>query len=67
MITEWIKNKVDVLERALLKAGKYEPVIVAKRRDPMKSLPQKVQEGISESDCFVPILTEDSRSNQWVN
>ena len=61
------RNKVDALERALLKTGKYELVIVAKRRDPMKSLALKVKEGIDESDCFVPILTEGSRPTQWIN
>jgi hypothetical protein len=55
---------VRVLEGA---TPPIEAVVVATRRLPGKPLTEKVSDGITESDYFVPILTRASVGTQWVN
>lgn len=61
------KNKKDALKRAIERQSNLEPIVVADRRSPGKSLEDKVKEGILESDYVVPILTSNSIGSQWVN
>lgn len=61
-------NKVKSLRRAFDKSTiGLEAIVVADRRDPGKHLSDKVKEGILETPYFIPILTPDSISTQWVN
>ena len=62
------KNKLVSLSKALKKSEKkFEPIIVADRKNPGKPLTDKVKEGILETPFFIPILTRSSITNQWVN
>ena len=62
------KNKMEALSRAIKNTtGNYEPIIIAKRQSPAKSLEEKVISGIDEAHCIIPILTCNSITNQWVN
>lgn len=58
---------MKALKRAILKNEMLAPIVVADKRSPKKSLADKVREAILESDYLVPILTESSINNQWVN
>lgn len=60
-------NKMNALKRAILKSEMLAPIVVADKRSPKKSLADKVRGAILESDYLVPILTESSINNQWVN
>ncbi|MBN2236731.1 MAG: toll/interleukin-1 receptor domain-containing protein [Bacteroidales bacterium] len=61
-------NKMEALFRALQKIGPpIYPIVVAKTNRPGKLLADKVNEGIQESQFFIPILTNNSIANQWVN
>ena len=60
-------NKMKALKSAIIKNDLFEPIVVADKRSPKKSLSDKVKEGMSESDYMVPILTRSSICNQWVN
>ncbi|MCP4763229.1 MAG: hypothetical protein GY870_15760 [archaeon] len=43
------------------------PIVIADRRKALVPLTKKVEDGINESQIFVPILTKKSISSQWVN
>ena len=61
-------NKRRALVRVLEGATPpIEAVVVAARRSPGKPLTEKVSDGITECDYFVPILTSASVGTQWVN
>lgn len=62
------KNKVEIIKKKFLPyESSYKLVIIADRRSKMKALTEKVVEGLKESDIFVPILTRNSISAQWIN
>jgi len=61
------KNKMRSLEKAIDKTKYLSAIIIADKRSSMKLLTEKVSEGISECDYFIPILTRSSITNQWVN
>lgn len=61
------KSRMRSLEKVILKSVYYTPVIVADRRETFASLSEKVQKGIFESEIFVPLLTKNSISTQWIN
>jgi hypothetical protein len=61
------KNKMGSFKRAIKKRPSLNPIVVADKRSPRKSLSDKVKEAILESDYIVPILTKGSINNQWVN
>ena len=44
-----------------------ELIIIAYNREPLKPLSEKVLFGLKECDIIIPILTEKSMNNQWVN
>jgi hypothetical protein len=61
-------HKVRSLERIIKKEKRHlTTIIVADKRQGLKALTKKVEEGIIECDYFVPILTANSINNQWVN
>ncbi len=61
------QDKVTDLCESMEKTQLIEPLVVANRRNPGKLLTEKVITGIKDADCLMPILTEKSVSNQWVN
>jgi hypothetical protein len=62
------KNKMEALCFALKKIGQpINPLSILKTENPGKLLAEKISEGIQKSQIFLPIITENSISNQWVN
>lgn len=61
-------SKCKAFTKALQRADTgFTPIVVANRREPGRPLADKVIDGIKEADYVVPILTQSSISNQWVN
>lgn len=60
-------NRLRILEKELKKIPNIIPLIIADKRQALIPLTKKVVEGIKEADYFVPILTSNSFTNQWVN
>ena len=60
-------RKVEILERKFQGNKHYSLLIVANKKAAMKTLAEKVIEGIKESDIFAPILTRNSIGAQWIN
>jgi len=50
-------RKKEILKE-VFEAEKIECVIVVNKREPSKHLADKVQEGLEESNFFIPILTK---------
>ncbi len=61
------EEKVAIVARELADNSAFEAVIIASNREPLKPLAQKVMDGIEESWCVVPILTQQSIRTQWIN
>lgn len=61
------RSKMRSLEKIINKTDHFTPVIIADRRTAFQSLTDKVKTGIYESEYFLPILTKNSISSQWVN
>ena len=61
-------NKMKALYKALSKPeSKIFPIVSSKINMPGAPLSDKVMKGIEDSSCFLPIITESSIKNQWVN
>jgi hypothetical protein len=61
------KKRLKVMKDLITKTEIFEAIIIADNREALRPLATKVQKGIRDSDYFVPILTENSKYNQWVN
>jgi hypothetical protein len=61
------KTKMQSLCRFIRKKGKFQTVVVANRRNSGMALSDKVAKNILSSDILIPILTQNSIQNQWVN
>ncbi len=61
------KRKLEILRKKLIDTNYFEPIIIADRKEPMKSLISKVITGIKSSKYFIPILTIRSINEQWIN
>ena len=61
------KNKVNHISIKLKKTNFFNPVVIADDRKSLKSLSEKVKEGIDCCDIFIPILTRNSINTQWIN
>ncbi len=59
-------DKRIILDK-LLRASRLYPIVVASRKKPSVLLAVKVEQAIEEADYLIPILTEESIHNQWVN
>lgn len=59
--------RMETLKRILTENRFFETVIIGEVEYALKPLVEKVTDGIEKSDYIVPIITEDSRSAQWVN
>jgi len=61
------KKKVDLLVREINLNGKFKPIVIASDREALKPLAKKVADGLIKAEFVIPILTENSIFNQWVN
>lgn len=61
-------DKRTILQKALKRQQTiFTPVVLTSKNEPAKSLSDKVIKYMDDSNVFVPILTYNSISNQWVN
>jgi len=60
-------DKVEILENLIKNSKYFDPLIIADQRKALKPLAQKVIDGIKSADIIVPILTQDSIKEQWIN
>lgn len=60
-------RKMRILEELIMNTKIFVPLIISDRRISLKSLSDKVIDGIKEADYIIPILSQNSISNQWVN
>ena len=61
------KNKMRAIERLIYSTDFLKPIIIADNRQALTHLTEKVKTGIFECDYFLPILTRNSISTQWIN
>jgi hypothetical protein len=63
------KDLMERVRKALSKSEVLYPVVItaAERANARLLNTEKVEEGLLECDYFVPILTQNSLNNQWVN
>jgi hypothetical protein len=59
-LAQAIKMYIDSLEN-------FQAELIMEQKDPMKLLTQKVENGLERCTFIIPILTENSINNQWVN
>lgn len=64
-----VKNndKKELLKLRLKNSKFLFPIVIADYNENMKCLADKIIEGIINADYFIPIITEQSKENQWVN
>ena len=56
------KAKVKYISNKLKKTKNYKPIVVADNRKSLVALTDKVMEGLSISDIFIPILQKSTRA-----
>ncbi|PJZ47532.1 toll/interleukin-1 receptor domain-containing protein [Leptospira saintgironsiae] len=61
------RKKIKLIQQVFSNAPEIELIIIANNKSEMISLTKKVTDGIKESNYFVPILTRQSISEQWIN
>ena len=61
------RNKMRSVERLIKATDTFTPIIIADNRQILIQLTEKVKTGIFECEYFVPILTRNSITSQWVN
>jgi len=61
------RNKMRSVERLINGTDIFTPIVIADNRQVLLQLTEKVKTGIFECDYFVPILTSNSITTQWVN
>lgn len=63
------KDKVRLIESELEGHDLFRPLVIAAKKDAMKPLAKKVEEGLKKETTLViiPILTKKSISTQWIN
>ena len=61
------RKKMRSVERLINGTEIFSPIIIADNRQILLQLSEKVKNGIIECDYFVPILTRNSITTQWVN
>jgi len=65
--SDFDKDKVKLISKYLRNDKDLSPLIIAANREPLKPLVKKVSDGINKSEFFVPILTSNSITTQWIN
>ncbi len=58
---------MNALQSIINKSTGFEPIVIVRQENVMQDFVQKVQNGINSSFYFVPILSERSYQNVWVN
>ncbi len=61
------KDKVDLIVKELKNHPTFEPLVIASNREAGKLLADKVIYGIKNAEIIIPIITERSISEQWIN
>jgi len=61
------RNKMRSIERLIKRTDSFTPLVIADNRQVLLQLTEKVKTGIFECDYFIPILTRNSVSAQWIN
>lgn len=61
------KSKVTTLQKVIDKTNILSAIVIANNRQALIQLSEKVKNGIKDCDYFVPILTPNSISAQWIN
>ena len=61
------RSKMRSLGKIITNSARFNPIVVADRRDAFTALTDKVKQGIFECDYFVPLFTKSSIFSQWVN
>lgn len=62
------RNKMIAFKKAIEKVDSgLKAIVIADQKKPLRTLAEKVEEGIRQSNILVPILTLNSINNQWVN
>ncbi|MCC6448872.1 MAG: toll/interleukin-1 receptor domain-containing protein [Chitinophagaceae bacterium] len=65
--TEKDRSFMSRLKKAVEKSSMLTPVVIEDKKRGALALSKLVSEGILESNYFVPILTSNSITSQWVN
>jgi len=60
-------SKLKTLKNEFAKNSIFETIVIAENKEHQKLLSDKVIKGIEDCDYFIPLLTKNSISNQWVN
>lgn len=60
-------DKVELIVNELKGNTKFQPLVIALNREPLKLLAKKVADGIIKAKFIVPILTKNSFMTQWIN
>jgi hypothetical protein len=58
---------IDFIENLLSDHKLFEPLIIARNREALKPLSEKVINGLTDSEIVIPILTKNSIYTQWIN
>ena len=62
------RKKMIALEKAIKESAlNLKPIVVAKDAQPGVPLSEKIKKAINNCDIIIPIITEESIKNQWVN
>jgi hypothetical protein len=61
------KDKVDLIIAELKDHQTLKALVIANNREPGTLLAEKVKNGIKNSKIIIPIITEKSISEQWIN
>ena len=61
------QNIIDFIESELNNHAQFQPLIIAKNREPLKPLSEKVIKGLTDAEVVIPVLTKRSINTQWIN
>ncbi|MDF3821885.1 toll/interleukin-1 receptor domain-containing protein [Leptospira sp. 96542] len=61
------KKKITLIEKVFSDTPEIELIIIANNKSEMVTLTKKVTDGIKKADYFIPILTKQSITEQWIN
>ncbi|MCW7464040.1 TIR domain-containing protein [Leptospira limi] len=61
------RKKISLIEKEFKDTPEIELIIIANNKSEMVTLTKKVTDGIKKAEYFIPILTKQSISEQWIN
>ena len=61
------QNLIDFIESELIEHNLFQALIIARKRESLKPLSEKVIIGLTEAEIIIPVLTENSLNTQWIN